>query len=104
MTIINYYETKDRKVFRLQGHAGQSIVCASISTITNMLCKGMEMLTDDDVEIYITEGTEVDVRLVLKSDDKVCNALFDIAYRAFKELSEDYPGNVLIINSALVEN
>ena len=86
MTTITYI---DRGLV-IDGHAGDPVVCHGISAISQMVANYVIKKGWGDVRVQ--EG-----HLEIKNVTECGNDLFKAMRSAFKDIAEEYPGNVKIV-------
>lgn len=85
----------------IEGHAnyappGQDIVCASVSTLVQVLIKCIEDMTDDKIEYSIQPGM-VDIKFGNLSEK--AQLLVSSFFIGAQMISEQYPNNVKIVQA-----
>ena len=85
----------------IEGHAnyappGQDIVCASVSTLVQVLIKCIEDMTDDIIEYSIQPGM-VDIKFGNLSEK--AQLLVSSFFIGAQMIAEQYPNNVKIVQA-----
>ena len=98
MIVITGYD--DLRI-TIEGHAnyaplGQDIVCASISTLVQVLIKCIEEMTEDKIEYSIRPGM-VDIKFGNLSEN--AQLLVSSFFIGAQMISEQYPNNVKIVQA-----
>ena len=92
MIVITKYDNR----ITVKGHAnyappGQDIVCASVSTLVQVLIKCIEDMTDDKIEYSIQPGM-VDIKFVNLSEN--AQLLVSSFFIGAQMIADQYPNNV----------
>ena len=98
MIVITGYD--DLRI-TIEGHAnyaplGQDIVCASISTLVQVLIKCIEEMTEDKIEYSIRPGM-VDIKF--RDLSEKAQLLVSSFFIGAQMISEQYPNNVKIVQA-----
>lgn len=86
MTTITYIDCD----IVIDGHAADSVVCHGVSAISQMVANYVTEKGWGDVSVQ-------DGHLEIKNVTECGNDLFKAMSSAFKDIAEEYPGNVKII-------
>lgn len=86
----------------VQGHAGyappgQDIVCAAISTLTQVFVASMEQLTTDNIKAVIEPGNAVIEHGNLTDEGKL---LLDSFFVGIRMIAENYPEYVQLVGDS----
>ena len=97
MIVITKYDNR----ITIKGHAnyaplGQDIVCASVSTLVQVLIKCIEDITEDKIEYSIRPGM-VDIKFGNLSEK--AQLLVSSFFIGAQMISEQYPNNVKIVQA-----
>ena len=92
MIVITKYDNR----ITVKGHAnyappGQDIVCASVSTLVQVLIKCIEDMTDDKIEYSIQPGM-VDIKFGNLSEN--AQLLVSSFFIGAQRIADQYPNNV----------
>lgn len=98
MIVITGYD--DLRI-TIEGHAnyaplGQDIVCASISTLVQVLIKCIEEMTEDKIEYSIRPGM-VDIKF--RDLSEKAQLLVSSFFIGAQMIAEQYPNNVKIVQA-----
>lgn len=90
---------QDINTITISGHAmydeyGKDIVCASVSSIVTTTINGILRINDDAISYEQGEGL---VKINIFKQDEVINKLIINMLDLLKELNENYPKNIKII-------
>lgn len=100
MTRIRYEDTKPWQEITLNGHAGDRIVCAGISAVSQTLLANLlreEKENQIRLQWKMDEPGEIWIRAwTTKENRESIRAMFGFVMTGFKQMAEDYPGNMEI--------
>ena len=90
---------KDLSGFTISGHsgyaeAGGDIVCASVSSMTVLVCNAIEALGSNP-EVRQNEK-DASVSLLLKEQNETASRLISVFYQEMEELEDQYPSYVRV--------
>ena len=100
MTTITYDDTKLYQQLQLSGHAGDKIVCAGISAISQTLIANL--LREEDrnqvrFQWTMSQPGEIWMRAWPKDEAKeTIRGMFHFTIEGLKHIAEDYPDNIVI--------
>lgn len=97
MIVITKYDNR----ITIKGHAnyappGQDIVCASVSTLVQVLIKCIEDMTEDKIE-YSIQPAMVDIKFGNLSEK--AQLLVSSFFIGAQMIAEQYPNNVKIVQA-----
>ena len=97
MIVITKYDNR----ITVKGHAnyaplGQDIVCASVSTLVQVMIASIEQMTDDKIEYSIQPGM-VDIKFGNLSEK--AQLLVSSFFIGAQMIAEQYPNNVKIVQA-----
>ena len=100
MTTITYNDTKLYQEMQLSGHAGDRIVCAGISAISQTLIENLlreENRGQIQFQWKMTEPGEIWMRAWPTEESRdAIRGMFGFTMAGLKRMAEDYPGNIEI--------
>ena len=101
MTRIQYEDRMGYQLLRISGHAGDRIVCAGISAISQTLIANLEREEKENqirLEWEMTEPGEMTVRAWTndRNRDEI-RAMFRFTMEGLEHIRKDYPGNIEMI-------
>ena len=97
MIVITKYDNR----ITIKGHAnyaplGQDIVCASVSTLVQVMIASIEQMTDDKIEYSIQPGM-VDIKFGNLSEK--AQLLVSSFFIGAQMIADQYPNNVKIVQA-----
>lgn len=97
MIVITKYDNR----ITVKGHAnyaqlGQDIVCASVSTLVQVMIASIEQMTDDKIEYSIQPGM-VDIKFGNLSEK--AQLLVSSFFIGAQMIADQYPNNVKIVQA-----
>ena len=98
MTRIRYEDAKLWQEMELSGHAGDRIVCAGISAVSQTLLANLLREKKENqiwLQWQMDEPGEIWMRAwTTKENRESIRAMFGFVMTGFKQMAEDYPGNM----------
>lgn len=101
MIVIKCYDSIITGRITIQGHAnyaplGQDIVCASVSTLVQVMIASIEQMTQDKIEYSIQPGM---VDIEFRDLSEQAQFLISSFFIGVQMIADQYPNNVQIVQA-----